>query len=177
MGANPSVFQGRRLAGDADRHPVDNVTWEDAQAFVRRLNAADTTARYRLPTEFEWEWAARAGADSEPSWPQIRESAWIQDVDKGSTHPVGGKAPNAWGLHDTLGNVWEWMQDCWHKNYEGAPGDGSKAWEEGGDCSLRVLRGGSWFDRPRDVRSAARSGFEPVYRTDALGFRLAQDID
>src|SRR4030095_1781969 len=94
MGSNPSVFQGRNVPGDAGRHPVDNVTWADAQAFVRKLNALEPGARYRLPTEFEWEYAARAGATGEPSWDEIRQSAWQGDVDLGTTHPVGGKTPN-----------------------------------------------------------------------------------
>jgi len=159
-GRNPSVFRG-------DRHPVDNVTWEDARAFVRRLNATDTTARYRLPTEFEWEWAARAGADSEPSWPQIPESAWIQDVDKGTTHPVGGKRPNAWGLHDTLGNVWEWVEDLYNERLFADPVPPRRG-------TTHVVRGGSFLS---DVKNATwfthaggpGSGFD-------VGFRVVREV-
>lgn len=147
MGTNPSVFQGRKVADDAGRHPVDNVTWEDAQAFVRRLNALDTTARYRLPTEFEWEYAARAGAAGETPWPLIRESGWIADVDKGTTHAVGGKRPNAWGLHDMLGNVWEWVED-W---YDEQPFPGPVPPRTG---TTHVLRGGSFTS---DVKNATWS--------------------
>jgi formylglycine-generating enzyme required for sulfatase activity len=160
MGANPSVFKG-------DRRPVDNVTWDDAQAFVRKLDSLDTTAHYRLPTEFEWEWAARAGADSEPSWPQIRASAWEQEIDKGTTHDVGGKAPNAWGLYDTLGNVWEWVEDVYNeKTFPDAtpPSRGT----------THVLRGGSFLS---DVKNATwfthaggpGSGFD-------VGFRVVREV-
>jgi formylglycine-generating enzyme len=169
MGTNPSVFQGDRVRGDADRHPVDNVTWEDARRFVRRLNAIDTAAHYRLPTEFEWEWAARAGADSEPSWPQIRESAWIQDVDKGTTHPVGGKRPNAWGLHDTLGNVWEWVEDVYNEKVFADPPPVPPR-----RGTTHVLRGGSFVS---DVKNATwfthaggpGSGFD-------VGFRVVREV-
>jgi formylglycine-generating enzyme len=160
MGTNPSVFKG-------DRRPVDNVTWADAQAFVRRLNALDTTARYRLPTELEWEWAARAGADSEPAWPQIRASGWISDVDKGSTHPVGGKAPNAWGLHDTIGNVWEWVADLYNERPFPDPAPPTRG-------ATHVLRGGSFLS---DVKNATwfthaggpGSGFD-------VGFRVVREV-
>jgi formylglycine-generating enzyme required for sulfatase activity len=90
---------------------------------------------------------------------------------------VGSFQPNPWGLYDTAGNVWEWVQDCWHESYEGAPEDGSKAWEEDGDCKLRVVRGGSWYYKPWCVRSALRDRFAPDFRSLNLGFRLAQDLD
>ncbi len=109
MGTNPSVFQGRRVVDDATRHPVDSVTWEDAQRFIVKLNQMEQTTGYRLPTEFEWEYAARAGARADPSWDEIRELAWEQDIEHASTHLVGTKKPNAWGLYDMLGNVWEWV--------------------------------------------------------------------
>src|SRR4029453_13895341 len=96
MGANPSVFQGPRLRGDAARHPVDSVTWDDAQRFVQRLNQREQTTAYRLPTEFEWEYAARAGASADPTWDEIRELAWEQDITTATTHPVGLKKANRW---------------------------------------------------------------------------------
>lgn len=111
MGSNPSFFQGAKVKDNADQHPVEQVSWEAAQAFIQRLNELDTTAIYRLPTELEWEYAARAGADTLLSWRETVAQAWIQDADKGSTHETGTKKPNAWGLYDTLGNVWEWVQD------------------------------------------------------------------
>ena len=160
MGTNPSVFKG-------ERRPVDNVSWDDAQAFVRRLNALDRTARHRLPTELEWEYAARAGADSEPSWPQIRAAAWEQDVDKGTTHVVGTKAPNAWGLHDTLRNVWEWVDDFYHEKMFPDPTPPTRG-------TTHVLRGGSFLS---DVKNATwfthaggpGSGFD-------VGFRVVREI-
>jgi sulfatase modifying factor 1 len=144
MGSNPSFFQGARVVGTAARHPVESVTWEQAKEFVARLSALDTTASYRLPTEMEWEYAARAGADEEPSWAMIRESAWIAQADKGSTHPVGGKAPNAWGLHDTLGNVWEWVEDWYNGRLFSDPVPPSSG-------SVHVLRGGGFL---ADVKNA-----------------------
>ena len=149
MRTNPSLFQGSRVKGPADQHPVDNVTWDDAQAFIRRLNALDTTARYRLPTAIEWEYAARAGTEGEPPWPLVRESAWISDVDKGTTHPVGLKKPNAWGLHDTLGNVWEWVEDVYNeKPFPDAAPPPPRA------GATHVLRGGSFTS---DVKNATWS--------------------
>lgn len=111
MGHNPSFFQGDRVKGNADFHPVENVSWQEAQEFIRKLNAIDSNATYRLPTEFEWEYAARAGASEPLSWADTRKQAWIQDTDKGSTQAVGQMAPNPWGLYDMLGNVWEWVED------------------------------------------------------------------
>ena len=113
MGSNPSFFQGSRVADDADRHPVENVTWDEAQAFIRRLNELEPGARYRLPTEFEWEYAARAGASEEGlPWAAAREMAQSSRV---STLAVGQKEPNAWGLHDVYGNVWEWVEDWYNE--------------------------------------------------------------
>lgn len=111
MGNNPSYFQGERVNGDADAFPVDNVSWEEVQEFIHKLNQLDSTADYRLPTEFEWEFAGRAGAAEPLSWQQTKQQAWIQDTDQGSTQAVGQLEPNAWGLYDMLGNVWEWVED------------------------------------------------------------------
>lgn len=144
MGSNPSYFQGPRLEGDPSRHPVESVTWEDAQRFVARLSQLDPTATYRLPSELEWEYAARAGADGQPSWAQIRESAWIAQVDHGTTQPVGGKRPNAWGLYDMLGNVWEWVEDYYNGELFPDPVPPPSG-------TQRVLRGGSFIS---DVKNA-----------------------
>ena len=92
-----------------------------------------------------------------------------------ATGPVGNYEPNGFELYDTLGNVWEWTQDCWHENYEGAPIDGS-AWEKGGDCANRVVRGGSWIDGPENVRSASRNRDSTDEASLNLGFRLARDL-
>ena len=167
MESNPSVFQGARVRGNADRHPVDNVSWADAQTFVRRLNAMDTTARYRLPTEFEWEYAARAGATREPSWDEIRESAWEQDVDLGTTHPVGGKKPNEWGLYDTLGNVWEWVADFYNEQLfaERVPPTSG---------TTHVLKGGSFVSDVKNTTWSTHAG-GPGSGFD-VGFRIVREV-
>jgi formylglycine-generating enzyme required for sulfatase activity len=168
MGTNPSVFQGSKVRGDADRHPVDNVTWADAQAFVRRLNAMDTTGRYRLPTEFEWEYAARAGATGEPSWDEIRESAWEQDVDLGTTHPVGGKKPNAWGLCDTLGNVWEWVADHYNERLFADPVPPTTVGK------THVLKGGSFVSDVKNTTWSTHAG-GPGSGFD-VGMRIVREV-
>jgi formylglycine-generating enzyme required for sulfatase activity len=180
MGRTPPDDEG----WGGSRRPVIYVSWEDAVAYTKWLSE-QTGKRYRLPTEAEWEYAVRAGTETAYWWgDEVRKnrancancgSEW----DNKQTAPVGSFAPNPWGLYDTVGNVWEWVQDCWHESYEGAPGDGSKVWEAegGGDCTLRVIRGGSWFDVPWGVRSAFRDWDKPDNRHDKLGFRLAQDLD
>ena len=105
MNTNPSYFKGDEL-------PVSNVTWNDAQAFIRKMNEQDLQRSYRLPTEFEWEYAARAGAKDDISWDEIRQQAHISTD---SLQKVGGKKPNAWGLYDMLGNVWEWTADLYNE--------------------------------------------------------------
>jgi formylglycine-generating enzyme required for sulfatase activity len=168
-----------------DSRPAINVSWEDAFAYARWLSE-ETGKRYRLPTEAEWEYAARAGAQTDYWWGDaIRENAkvWANCDgcgswwDNDSTAPVGAFEANGLGLHDTAGNVWEWVADCWHESYQGAPTDGS-AWEEGGggDCGQRVVRGCSWNCRPVGLRSATRSGFHADARPGYIGFRLARDL-
>ena len=131
------------------RRPVINVSWKDAAAYAEWLSE-QTGKRYRLPSEAEWEYAARAGTTTAYWWGnEIGQNRANCDGcgsqwDNKQTAPVGSFKPNAFGLYDTAGNVWEWVQDCWNENYAGAPTDGS-AWEEG-DCSQRVLRGGAWFN-------------------------------
>ena len=139
MGENPSDFEG------CSQCPVEHVSWNDVQAFLTKLNAV-TGVRYRLPTEAEWEYAARGGQRSR-GYPYAGSEtpgsvAWYGRNSWGATHPVGQKQPNELGLYDMSGNVWEWVADCWHADYVGAPSDRS-AWQSG-DCSVRVLRGGSW---------------------------------
>ena len=159
--------------------PVMNVSWDDAHGFIKWLNA-EAGADYRLPTEAEWEYAARAGSSSrynrgdDIGHNQANCYGCGSRWDGDRTAPVGSFSASAWGLHDMHGNVWEWVQDCWHDNYTGAPGDGS-AWTVGSDCGLRVVRSGSWGIIPRYLRSAARGGDTHSTRYDAQGFRLAQD--
>ena len=145
--------------GRGDR-PVRGVPWEDAQAYAAWLSE-ETGEDYRLPSESEWEYAARAGSTTRYSWGQDigRNRANCDGCgsrwDGEATAPVGSFAANGWGLHDMHGNVKEWVEDCWHENYARAPRDGS-AWTSGGNCGRHVLRGGSWFDTPAALRSASR---------------------
>jgi formylglycine-generating enzyme len=168
MGSNPSFFQGERVEGDSRRHPVESVTWEDAHAFVERLSAIDTSANYRLPTEMEWEYAARAGAEAEPSWEQIRESGWIALTDRGTTRPVGGKQPNAWGLYDTLGNVWEWVEDRYNGKLFPDPDPPAR-----GDT--RVLRGGGFLSDVKNATYFVHAG-GPGNGWD-VGFRIIMEVE
>jgi len=159
--------------------PVINVSWEDAQTYARWLSK-QTGKQYRLPSEAEWEYAARGGRDSAYPWGKELGSNNANCDGCGSqrynkkTSPVGRFAPNGFGLYDTSGNVWEWVADCWHENYQGAPST-AEVWS-GGDCELRVLRGGSWFYIPRFLRSALRGWFNPTLRYSGIGFRLARTL-
>ena len=163
MGDNPSYFKGDDL-------PVEKVSWNDAQDFIKKLNQKEGENEYRLPSEAEWEYAARAGTTTQYSFgddvSKLNEYAWYRDNSGSKTHPVGQKKPNFWGLYDMHGNVWEWVQDKRHGDYDGAPTDGS-AWESG-RSSYRVFRGGSWSSTTHDCRSASRSDF----LGDDFGFRL-----
>jgi formylglycine-generating enzyme required for sulfatase activity len=188
----------RRL-GDSLRKadcPVVGVSWEDAVAFanwmsdragLRRCYAIegdevllDQAAQgYRLLTEAEWEYACRAGCSSrfcngDPDT-CLEDVGWFAGNSQGRTHPVGGKSPNAWGLLDMHGNVWEWCEDDWHENYKGAPTDGS-AWVGEKRGSFRVIRGGCWFYSALSCRSASRYDDPPGIRYDALGFRLSRSV-
>lgn len=173
----------RGLPDDVDwgreKRPAINVSWEDAVVYCAWLSE-QTGRRYRLPTEAEWEYAARAGTESHYWWGEeagknnANCDGCGSEWDGKQTAPVGAFRPNPWGLHDMLGNVREWVRDCWHESYEGAPADGS-AWEAG-DCPRRVVRGGSWYTKPENLRSATRDRNGPDYRTNTIGFRLAQDL-
>ncbi|MCP3685109.1 MAG: formylglycine-generating enzyme family protein [bacterium] len=151
-------------------YPVDRVSWTDAVRFCKVLSSF-SDIDFRLPSESEWEYACRAGtvnhADSEY---QLGDCAWYAENSVSHSHPVGQLKPNAWGLCDMLGNVWEWCADAWHDNYEGAPVDGS-TWKGEGTAS-RLLRGGSWVDDPPIVRSAVRLRDVAVFRDDSIGFRV-----
>jgi formylglycine-generating enzyme required for sulfatase activity len=157
--------------------PLINVSWQDAHEYVTWLSRM-TGQHYRLLSEAEWEYAARAGTTTRYSFGDdegmLGEHAWYAKNSDNRTHPVGKKKPNAFGLFDMHGNVWEWCEDNWHPNYEGAPGDGS-VWP-GGEPSLRVLRGGSWTNGPSLLRSAVRYGLQPGYRILGVGFRVARTL-
>ena len=161
--------------------PVNNVSWEDAQAYAAWLSD-ETGEDYRLPSESEWEYAARAGSATRYSWGRDigRNRANCNGCgsrwDSDGTSPVGSFAANGWGLYDMHGNVWEWVEDCWHENYAGAPRDGS-AWTSGGSCGRRVLRGGSWLYIPAFLRSANRNFFVAGARVGGFGFRVSRTLD
>jgi formylglycine-generating enzyme required for sulfatase activity len=165
MGNNPSHFKD--CGGNC---PVEEVSWDDAQNFINKLNESNDGFRYRLPTEAEWEYACRAGTTGDYAG-NLSEMAWYSENSGSKTHAVGGKQPNAWGLADMHGNVWEWCQDGYHETYYGAPTDGS-AWLSGGEQKGRVLRGGSWVSNATYLRSAFRGRTVPVFRDDDHGFRV-----
>ena len=135
--------------------------------------AAFKLGKYEV-TFAQWDACVAAGGCGGHVWGRGNRPVMNVSWDADRTAPVGSFSASAWGLHDMHGNVWEWVQDCWHDNYTGAPGDGS-AWTVGSDCGLRVVRSGSWGIIPRYLRSAARGGDAHSTRYDAQGFRLAQD--
>ncbi len=171
------------------RRPVVNVNWDDAKAYVAWLSEK-TGKRYRLLSEAEWEYAARAGTSTTYHWgDEIGRNRANCDGcgsrwDDEKTSPVGSFEPNEYGLHDMHGNVFEWVEDCWHENYMGAPTDGS-AWTTGGSwsCDRRVMRGGSWYSKPELLRSAHRlwdtARKAPIFgdgRAIYHGFRVARTL-
>ncbi|HRD75780.1 MAG TPA: formylglycine-generating enzyme family protein, partial [Hyphomicrobiaceae bacterium] len=167
------------------KRPVINVSWQDAQEYVAWLSKA-TGRTYRLLSEAEWEYAARAGTTT-PFWwgstistgdanydGNYTYAGGAKGVYRQKTEPVNSFKPNPWGLFNVHGNVWEWVQDCYADTYNGAPDDGVA--RENDPCSLRVLRGGSWYFNPRRLRAALRSWFGPVDRDDYSGFRVARSL-
>ena len=170
MDKNPSDFQ------NCLQCPVESISWNDVQEFLRKLNVGG--GRYRLPSEAEWEYAARGGSQNRGHQYAGSDSphtvAWSRENSGERTHPVGHKQANELGLYDLSGNVYEWVQDCWNETYQGAPSDG-RAWERG-DCRRRVLRSGSWAGVPRYLRSADRGWSSVDYRRNSIGFRLARSL-
>lgn len=176
MGSNPSKFSD---CGDAC--PVERVSWQDVQEFIRRLNVK-TGRTYRLPSDAEWEYACRAGrANKYCGSEKIEPVAWYESNSNRTTHQVAGKQPNAWGLYDMTGNVWEWTQDCDSADSRDArSANGAPAV---GDCERRTIRGGSWDNIQRLMHSAYRSGhvaksraYDVVSRRSDLGLRLAATL-
>jgi formylglycine-generating enzyme required for sulfatase activity len=176
MGTNPSHFKNN------PQNPVENVSWDDAIEFCARLSKL-TVRKYRLPTEAEWEYACRArtttryyfGDDANQF--QSRDYAWYYGNSNNTTHPVGQKKPNAWGLYDMSGNVWEWCEDDWHDSYKNAPDD-STAWinNDNRSQSRKCLRGGSWGFSPYRCRSAYRNYSDRRdTRLNDIGFRAVCD--
>ena len=176
MGENPSVFQGTKVTDDGDRHPVDSVTWDEAQHFIRQLNKLERTNAYRLPTEFEWEYAGRADGSGQVAWSEIRQMA-VQGIGFGGrgatptpppgTQMVGSKKPNAWGLSDMLGNVWEWVQDYYNEKLFPDPTPPKTGRQH-------VLKGCGFAS---DVKNCiyATHGAGPADGWD-VGFRIVRDV-
>lgn len=179
MGSNPPELYNT----GCDQCPVERVSWDDVQEFIRKLNA-QTGKQYRLPTEAEWEYAARGGNKSRgylySGSNNLDEVGWYDgNAQTGNTHgsqkttrPVGTKKANELGIHDMSGNVWEWVQDDWHGNFSGAPTDG-RAWVDSPRASYRVQRGGGWYSTARRCRAAYRDYGTPANRGNYVGFRLA----
>ena len=172
-----AVATGRRLPNDSGfgrgNRPAINVDFSDVLAYINWLSAM-TGESCRLPSEAEWEYACRAGATSAYNvGDHLTEEHANVGNSVGETSEVGTYPANAWDLNDMHGNVFEWTLDCWHENYEGATEEG-EAWRERefGDCTLRVLRGGSWFSVKDDARCAARSNSYPSSRNNVVGFRI-----
>ena len=203
---DPKVTWDHPGQAQTDRDPVVCVSWEDARAYIAWLNRkaqrggrASAIGRYRLPSEAEWEYAARAGTTTKFSWGDDAAAApahaWFSgnsgcqnihglSCDHGQTHPVGAKPPNAFGLYDMTGNVWQWTEDCYDNSYAGTPADGRanetpssdpKAKDRQGQC-LRVDRGGSWMFPAWLLRPATRERNPADYRADIMGFRVARSL-
>ena len=166
MGDNPSRFKG-------DRNPVEQVSWDDAKDFLKRLNAK-TGKEYRLLTEAEWEYAARAGSRTIYPWGNGIDPWKAKYGSKNGAHPVGSYSANVFGLFDTAGNVLEWTEDCWNTSYSGAPSNGQA--QITGNCRFRVFRGGFWGDKPGNVRSAFRFRGTSGFLSYGLGFRVARSL-
>ena len=188
-----NVWMDPKLA-QTDGHPVVCVNWEDAKAYASWLSH-ETGMRYRLPSESEWEYAARGGATTARYWGEDasgqcrhangadramkRRHQWhnIEPCDDGAlyTAAVGSYTTNGFGLYDVLGNASEWVEDCWHENYDGAPHDGT-AWIVGGNCEDRVIRGGAWDHRSWQLTLANRRADDRTMRENTVGFRVARDL-
>jgi formylglycine-generating enzyme required for sulfatase activity len=165
MGNNPSPDKSC-----GENCPVEKVSWDDTQEFIKKLNAMNDGYTYRLPSEAEWEYGCRAGTTGKDVG-DLDAMAWYGKNSDDKMHPVGKKQPNAWGLYDMQGNVLEWVMDNYHGDFRGAPTDGS-AWLTGGETNKRMYRNGSWFSDASEVRSTRRDRYSPDSRFDNLGFRL-----
>ena len=196
-GAQYSALLGNAASPWEAERPAVSLSWSDAARWCNRLSAAEGLPScyrvesadgdsapvnpegldclgYRLPTEAEWEFAARGGSKNE-RYGDLNAIAWWDRNSMGNRQPVAQLAPNAWGLHDMLGNVWEWVEDCAHPDYQGAPTDGS-AWNDEEGCAERVLRGGAWDDGEQRVRAASRHRLRLQERSDLVGFRVVRTL-
>ncbi len=172
LGADPSWYRGDDL-------PVNKVSWDDAQEFCQALSKK-VRRTVRLPTEAEWEYVCRAGTDTAFSFGDdprlIGDYAWFRDNGGSQPHAVGEKKPNAWGLYDTCGNVWEWCQDAFHPDYNGAPSEAVE-WLPSDPMQGRMLRGGSWFSPSPLCRSAFRLRRTQGMRSGYIGFRVVVEAE
>ena len=188
----PSVTWRNAVESQTPSHPVSCVSWHDANDYAAWLSRT-THHHYRLPSASEWEYAARAGAAAQVPWTSPADAcAYANVADQTAVRhypgwnalpcadefvqsaPVGSFRENAFGLYDTLGNVFQWTEDCWKDDYQGAPSDGSA--QSAGDCTQHELRGGSWFTQPGFVRTAYRNRFDGNYRSTSVGFRLIREL-
>jgi formylglycine-generating enzyme required for sulfatase activity len=166
MAVNPSNSKGANL-------PVEGVSWEDAQKFCEAMNRKGDGHRYRLPTEAEWEYAARGG-NSSCRYGPLAEVAWFRDNSGGKSHPVGEKKPNSFGLYDTLGNVWEWAQDWYSLTFYGHSPEADPKGPDSGE--YRLARGGSWRGVVRgQARVSSRYMLKPNTRSPVVGFRCVRE--
>jgi formylglycine-generating enzyme required for sulfatase activity len=191
---NEAWAGGRAAVAYADRLPVESVSWDETQTFTWLMNVFGRR-HYRLPSEAEWEYAARAGTTTarywgeraedgcayenmaDQTWKKVRPDWFVVNCDDGQalTAPVGSYKPNPWGLYDILGNVAEWVEDCYVGDYtKEAPKDGSAFTAE--DCTQRVVRGGAWYFGPQYLRAASRLVYSPGFRDSFVGFRLGRDV-
>lgn len=168
MDENPSSFRGLD-------QPVEQVSWQDTQAFLARLNERLPALEARLPTEAEWEYACRAGTTGSVYKKPLSDIAWYGANSGQQTQPVRGKEPNAWGLYDTLGNVWEWCQDAYGPYSLSHEHDPVRRRElDTSEGVSRSLRGGAWSFSPRMVRAASRRGYNSAFKSRHFGFRIAR---
>jgi formylglycine-generating enzyme required for sulfatase activity len=166
MGNNPSHYRGDKL-------PVENVSWTDVQDFLAKLNSENDGYHYRLPTEAEWEFAARAGSHYQDYGEKVTDVAWSYENSGNQTHQVGQKPANVWGLYDILGNVWEWVQDWYDgKYYKKSPPADPTGPATG---EFRVLRGGSWTLKAKETRFSTRNKTAPDARANDVGFRCVRE--
>jgi len=189
---DPSVTWRNAIESQTPSHPVSCVSWQDAKDYAAWLSRR-THQTYRLPSASEWEYASRAGSSAQVPWTAPADACSYANVadQTAARHyqgwkvlpctdeyveaaPVGSFKQNAFGLYDMLGNVFQWTEDCWTDNYQGAPINGSA--QTAGDCTQHELRGGSWFTHPDFVRTAYRNRFDSDYRSTSVGFRLVRDI-
>jgi sulfatase modifying factor 1 len=163
MGRNPSLFQGEWVENEDD-HPVENVVWEEAREFIDRLNKSEPEKYYRLPTEFEWEYAARAGAEGDIPW---SETQLVAQLGTATTQPVGQKKPNPWGLYDMLGNVWEWVEDYYNEKLFADPRPPRSG-------AVHVLKGASFVGDVKNATWLTHAG-GPGNGFD-VGFRVVMEV-